>query len=341
MCRRFRFLAAMMLLAALVLAGCGTKDAQDVVRELSKRSEELESYMSHGKMTILTGKEPQEYDVEVWYKKPDHYRVALKNRKKDVVQILLRNQDGVYVLSPHLKKSFRFQSDWPKSSGQVYLYQSLLASILDDQQRVFEAKGKEYKFEVSAKYPFRQNGVKQRILLDEDLNPKRVEVLNETGQVLVTMEFDRFQPDASFDADAFEMQRNLNSVTPESRETLAGAKNQRNEAVAAVAPGYIPEGSRLVDEQTVKSLDGEVVIMRFAGKTPFTLTQRHPRASAQGIPALGHPVDLGGTVGVLLELGDRKRLSWIHDGIEFELLGELGTEDMMAIAASTIDQPSK
>ncbi|EQB54340.1 hypothetical protein CGLO_05843 [Colletotrichum gloeosporioides Cg-14] len=34
-------------------------------------------------MTIETGNDPQEYQVEIWYKKPELYRVYLENPKKD------------------------------------------------------------------------------------------------------------------------------------------------------------------------------------------------------------------------------------------------------------------
>ena len=57
----------------LAVAGCGVKNEQDVVSELAQRTEKMESYISHGKMTILTSSEPQVYDIEVWYKKPSFY----------------------------------------------------------------------------------------------------------------------------------------------------------------------------------------------------------------------------------------------------------------------------
>ena len=34
--------------------------------------------------------------------------------QKDQSQIILRNEEGVFVLTPALNKSFRFQSDWRK-----------------------------------------------------------------------------------------------------------------------------------------------------------------------------------------------------------------------------------
>ncbi|SEN38859.1 LolA family protein [Lihuaxuella thermophila] len=341
--RRKAWVLLIILAIATNLAGCGAKGAKEIVSDLSKRSEELESYISHGKMTLYTGEEPLEYEVEVWYKKPHYYRVALKNVKKDIVQILLRNDDGVYVLTPHLKKSFRFQSDWPESSGQVYLYQTLMNSIVDDQKRQFQAGKKEYQFEVAAKYSINQNLTTQRIWLDENLYPKKVDVLNADGEVMVKMEFDRFKAEPSFDKDAFDTQRNLNSLPDESRQTIAKAKGKEpeKEPVQAITPGYIPAGTQLLDEQTIQSPGGPVVIMRYKGKQSFTLTQRHPQEVEASLPVFGKPVELEQTIGVWLELGDKNRLAWTYNGTDFELLGDLPVEEMTQIANSTFDQPIK
>lgn len=342
MCRKAWILFMIMLIATSLVA-CGTKDSKEIVSDLSKRSEDMESYISHGKMTIQTGQEPQEYEVEVWYKKPHYYRVALKNLKKDIVQILLKNDDGVYVLTPHLKKSFRFQSDWPASSGQVYLYQTILASIIDDQKRRFQAGDKEYQFEVEAKYTLNQNFFIQRIWLDRDLYPKRVDVLNKDREVMVKMEFDRFKADASFDKDAFDMQRNLNSMPDQSQQTMAKAKGteQKQKPVETLTPAYIPQESRLVDEQTIESPNGPVVIMRYKGEKSFTLTQRHPQAIEASLPIFGKPMELEQTIGVLLEMDQNKRLTWTQNGTDFELLGNLTTEEMVRIANSLENVPTK
>jgi len=341
MCRKVWLSSLVLCFFMAILAGCGMKDAKDVVRDLSKRSEEMESYMSHGKLTILTGREPQEYDVEVWYKKPHYYRVALKNKKKDITQILLRNDEGVYVLTPHLKKSFRFQSDWPETSGQIYLYQTIMQSIVDDEKRTFKKGEKDYQFEVAAHYPFQQQAMKQRIWLDHDLYPKRVQLFNEQNELLVKMDFDSFKIDASFDRDAFEQARNL-KVPKESEETLAkGERDKEWPSLEPVLPAYVPEGSQIVDEKMIETPNGPVAIIRFQGKKSFTLTERHPVEVAASLPMMGKPVELEKTVGVLLELGDGKRLTWTYDGIDFELLGDLPMDELIQVANSTFDQPTK
>ena len=57
----------------------------------------------------------------------------------------MRNEEGVFVLTPALNKSFRFQSDWPQNSSQAYLYESLVRDILQDKKNLtFEKTDKYY-----------------------------------------------------------------------------------------------------------------------------------------------------------------------------------------------------
>lgn len=119
-------------------------------------------------MTLYTGEQPQEYKVEVWYKNPSYYRISLANVQKDITQIVLRNDEGVFVLTPSMNKSFRFQSDWPDDQGQVYLYQTLVRGIVSDNNRQFVEDGDNYVFEVAANY--QSNAlVRQKIWLDKRL----------------------------------------------------------------------------------------------------------------------------------------------------------------------------
>jgi len=150
--RRITWIAAIVISLAVVLAGCGSKDAGSVVKQLDHVISKLESYQSTGTMTLNTGQEPQVYQVEVWFQDPHYYRISLTNDKKDITQIVLRNDEGVFVLTPHLNKSFRFQSDWPENQGQVYLYQSLVQSIMMDGDRQFTTEENNYVFDVMANY---------------------------------------------------------------------------------------------------------------------------------------------------------------------------------------------
>lgn len=218
--RRFTWVIALVMCLSLVLAGCGKKDAGSVVKDLDGVMNKLQSYQGSGKMVLHTGQEPQEYQVEVWYQNPHYYRISLTNAKKDITQIVLRNDDGVFVLTPHLNKSFRFQSDWPENQGQVYLYQSLVQSILMDNDRQFTVDPNAYVFDVLANY---QNGslARQKIWLDKkSYAPQKVEVSDQESNVMVMVDFTQFEFGKKFEKDSFDMQRNMTSWNIQSLPTM-------------------------------------------------------------------------------------------------------------------------
>ncbi|WP_195574398.1 DUF4367 domain-containing protein [Paenibacillus sp. 1001270B_150601_E10] len=207
--RRITWVLAMMMSVVLLLAACGQKDAEAVVKDLDNKMSKLESYEGIGTMTLYSGQQPLEYQVEVRYQDPSYYRIQLTNTKKDIKQIVLRNDEGVFVLTPSLKKSFRFQSDWPDNQGQVYLYQTLIHSILQDNSRQFLTEGDSYVFEVAANYQT-DALVKQKIWLDKgDYKPKQVQVTDSEARVVVEMKFNQFEFNKKFDKDAFDMQANM------------------------------------------------------------------------------------------------------------------------------------
>ncbi|WP_040950517.1 hypothetical protein [Gorillibacterium massiliense] len=234
--RRIRWMAAAVLSVAVILLvalqGCGNKDAGAVVGDLNKTVTKLESYKGSGRMILNTGQQPQEYQVEVWYKSPDFYRIALTSDKKDITQIVLRNDDGVFVLTPQLNKSFRFQSEWPKNQGQYYLYQSLVQSIVNDENRKLVVDGNDLVFDVEANY----NNVtlpRQKIWLDKkSYKPKHVEVRDHNDNAVVVVDFTDFTFGAKFEKDSFDMQRNMTgmgSVDPKTEDLAdsAGSADSR------------------------------------------------------------------------------------------------------------------
>ena len=124
-------------------------------------------------------------------------------------------------------------------------------------------------------------------------------------------------------------------------EEEANRRRKRKKEFSVLTPGWIPEGSRLVDQQTVNSPEGKVVILRYQGDPSFTLSQKKPEAVQASLPVYGRPIDLGFTQGILLETGENKRLSWTYEGTDFELVGNLPVDVMSRIARSIEEQPAK
>jgi len=339
--RKLRWLVVMIAIIALLATGCGPKGVNDVVGDLNKQVETMTGYKMNAKLTLQTGKEPQTYDVEVWHNKPDFYRVALTSKEKDITQIILRNEEGVFVLTPHINKSFRFQSGWPENHAQVYLYESLVKSIIDDEQRAFAEEEGKYVFDVKADYQNRSLTT-QKIVLQQDFTPIKVEVMDTNKNVLVTVDFSNFEKDAKFDNDSFNKDRNmetsnLNSSIPTMAAPNEGSKN----SFGVIQPSYMPEGVDFIGVEKVEGQDGPQIVLRYKGEYNYTLIEERPKAATVSYPS-GDIVDLGETMAVMVEVGDQKKtMTWTHDGVEYLLTGDLTKEEMIAVAQSTFNQVGK
>ncbi|MDU0203714.1 MULTISPECIES: hypothetical protein [Paenibacillus] len=224
--RRVTWMVAVVMCLALVLAGCGIgkKDAGSIVKDLDHVISKADSYQASGSMILHTGSQPQEYQVEVAFSPEHFYRISLTNASKDVTQIVLRNEEGVFVLTPHLKKSFRFQSDWPENQGQVYLFQSLARSIIADKDRQFTTDNDAYVFDVAANYQNEQLSRQKIWLNKKTLAPTQVQVSDANQNVMVQVNFTKFEFDAKFDKDFFQMERNMTSWNMQTLPTMSDVK---------------------------------------------------------------------------------------------------------------------
>ncbi|XID92930.1 DUF4367 domain-containing protein [Paenibacillaceae bacterium WGS1546] len=253
--RRISWIAAVAVATVVFLAGCGSKNADSIVKDLDKVVDKMESYEGSGTMTLHTGQQPLEYKVEVMYQKPDLYRIALTNAKRDITQIVLRNDEGVFVLTPQLNKSYRFQSEWPKNQGQVYLFQTLAHSILMDNSRQFTKDKDSYVFDVMAgNY---QNGsfARQKIWLQQDnYAPKHVEVSDANGNTMVEVTFDSFEFGKKFDKSAFDMTKNMN-LTPKEENKPGEDAGASPDGSAAPSASPDPEATASPDATTAPSED--------------------------------------------------------------------------------------
>lgn len=197
-----------------MLVGCGSKNTgkADFHTELQERLSTMKSYQAKGVMTFHTGKQPIGYDVEVAYKKPNYYRVAMHNEAEKVDQVIVKNKQGVFIITPSLHQSFRFQTNWPKNQGQVYLYQSIVQFVEDQLDAgvapVLKNK-KTYLIEGKANYPNESLNKQKVWLIQKTLAPKKVELYDNQEKLRVSMTFNTFQFNAAFDKDFFSKKRSL------------------------------------------------------------------------------------------------------------------------------------
>ena len=56
----------------------------------------------------------------------------MTNKSNNHEQIILKNKEGLYVITPSLNKSYKFESTWPDNSSQAYILSSIIKDIKDD-----------------------------------------------------------------------------------------------------------------------------------------------------------------------------------------------------------------
>ena len=324
--------------AVFGLTACGDMSEADVVGKLSSNLEESTGYLASGVMEVESDGQVHTYFVEVAFAQPELYRVTMRNEATGNEQVILKNSDGVFVLTPALNKQFKFQSEWPLTSSQVYLYQSLLMDILNAETTVFEVLEDGYSFVIGAAYHANGDLVEQMMHFErKSLTPTLVEVRDAEGVARMSMQFNTFEWNPDLPEDAFLAEAIMEVAQDVMGEGIIPVVNVEEELLY---PTYIPEGAQLIDKTAVSTNEGERVIMTFAGEHEFTIIQESARVREVFAPEIvpGEPVMVNGTVGAISE----NTLTWQRNGVEFFLVSHtLDRDELIAVASSITEAYEK
>lgn len=326
-------LMSMSIIGLFIFVGCGKISDKDVLKELNKKIENSEAYHATGNLEIINSEYVYEYDVDVAYKTGDFFRVSLKNKTNNHEQIILKNKDGVYVLTPSLNKSFKFQSDWPYNNSQAYLFQTLLKDLNNDEEKIFEATDNEYIYTTNVNYSNNKKLVKQRIYIDKDINITKVEVMDDLDEVKMKMNFSNIDMDAKFDDNYFELSKNMTVAIEDENKTMTTSKIED-----IIYPMYIPTNTYLTGQNIVNKEDGERVILTFSGEKPFVFVQETASYEEEmtTIPVYGEPLILTDTIGALSD----NSASWVSNNIEYYLISDsLTQEELVSVVQSVSVMP--
>ena len=306
----------------VVLSGCGNKDS-DLLKGLSKKIDGLSSYHLSGALEIVNNENTYLYDVDVSFLKDNFFRVSLVNKSNNHEQIILRNSEGVYVLTPSLNKSFKFQSEWPYNNSQSYLLHSILNDINSDSDRVIEYNDDSYIITVKAQYTNNDELIKQKIYIDKDKNIKCVEVLDSSDIVKMKMSFNDIDYNYKYDEADFKLENNMT--------VFSDFSDYKGSIDDVLYPMYIPKNTFLSSQNKVSIPDGERVIMTFSGDSPFMIIEETLGSSDSMLFVSGDPFQLVDSVAVM----DETSITWISDGIEYYLVSNsLDQQQLIDVANS-------
>ena len=320
----------LLLILTLMFTGCGKYNQDDVVNDLDKKISN-NSYDLDGELEIVNNDEVYNYEIKVSYKKPDSYKVDLLNKANNHEQIILKNNEGIFVATPALNKSFKFQSDWPYNNSQIYLLQSLLNDIKTDDKREYKELKNGYKFITNVNYPNNRKLVKQEILLDRNTKIKEVKVKDENNVSLMTMKFKNIDYTPTFKKNFFKLETIMDEKKTTDKETM--------ELEDSIYPLILPTGTKLSNEEKVAKTEGERVILTFEGEKPFLLVEETANALDEFtiVPTSGEPYILQDTIGILGE----NSLTWTTGGIEYYMVSDVPNQnELIEIAGSISSLPT-
>ena len=313
----------MVLCMCMFITGC-FKGKNSDVDKFTKKIEKVKNYYLTGELEIVNNEDVYKYSVNVSYKNKDYYKVDLINKTNDHEQIILRNDEGVYVLTPSLNKSFKFQSEWPYNNSQSYLLQSISQDILNDKNKKIEKKGKNVIITTDVNYSNNKKLTKQKIYLS-DAMVKKVEVYDSSDNLKIKMNFKEIDLKSKFDKDYFKVEKNIKSS-----ETIESSKELED----IVYPMYMPSNTYLASEDKISLENGERAILTFLGEKSFTLIEETTTVSKDidTINMYGDPELLKDTIGSLSDSG----ITWISDGISFYLSSDTMSEDELLDVVKSI-----
>lgn len=321
-----------LLLTLVMLTGCGNNNS-NIVNKFNKKIKNLDSYYLSGDLELRNNDEVYNYEVEVSYENKKYYKVSLKNKANDSTQIILKNDDGVFILTPSLNRSFKFQSDWPYNNSQIYLLKALSRDIIEDSDYKFKEDKKYYSIYTKVNYPNNKDLVRQKIVLNKKLNLVKVVVYNKDDVPEMDFKVKKIDYSPSFKKNYFDINTIMNTFNEniEVKETMT--------LEDTIYPLSLPAGTTLSNEEKIKKNNGERILMTFEGEKPFLLVEETANREDEFtvIPTNGVPYQLMDTLGVMTD----NSLNWSSNGIEYYIVSDvLSNEELVNIAESIYALPT-
>jgi len=365
-----KFLLIIMML--FLLCGCGKDDEKTVTEKFQKKLDKCSGYNINAILTIYKDENVYTYDVESSYSNKDYYKVSLKNQNNGHEQIILKNNDGVYLLTPSLRKSFKFQSEWPYNNSQIYILQTLLNDILNDDKRLFESKDDQYVYTTSVKYSNDPNLNQQKIYFDKEINLTKVEIMNSEGNIKMLLEVNEIIMDKKYEDSEFKLddsynqnyneqnkrEDSSNNEVKEQSETESSVNQEKDNTESKectdnsceesesnrtsttaslnqiVYPMYIPTDTYLSSQDKVSNDGKERVILTFAGESPFILVQESStNENPQTEYVSGEPEFIIDTIGAVNEYS----VTWNSGNVDYYLMSDNLTQDELITIAQSVN----
>ena len=365
-----KLLVALLSLTLLV-SGCGKTGTENVIKDFTSKVNDSKSYTLKGNMEIYADEETFTYSLEINFLKDYFYKVKMVNQTNNHEQIILRNTDAVYVITPSLNKSFKFQSEWPENSSQAYILSSITTDMNNDAETKVEEVDGNFVIKSKVNYPNNPELSYQKITVDKDNKIKKTEIYDEKDALKMKVTFTSVEYNTNLKEDDFKLEQYIkedtNTKDTENNQTNNQNKNEEctdeetckeqqectgddcetdnapcegdacDEETGAIEnilyPLYVPSNTYLSSSDRVETDIGDRIILTFGGEKNFVLVEEKAVMAEEFeiIPVYGDPLIVNDIIGAL----GANSLTWTKDNISYYLAGnDLTTAELLAIGES-------
>lgn len=325
-----------LILSLFLLTACNKNDADSIIKNFNDDVNNSKSYQLLAKMKIISDEEEFNYNLDVKYLKDNYYKVVLVNVSNNHEQIILRNNDGVYVITTSLNKSFKFDSSWPNNSSQAYLLGSLLNDINKDNKVKLSKEKNMTVIKAKVNYPNNEELVTEKIYFDKNNNIKKTIVYDKDNKERIIVEFNRLDLKADLSPDEFKLDEYINKKDNTECEGSNCDKTTSNVLEDIIYPLYLPSNTFLTSSETISIDNGKRIILSFAGEKDFTIVEEPALRSEEFevSPVFGEPVFLNDTLGVI----ESNSIKWSSGNISYYLTSNNLTPSEMVTVAKSMNE---
>ncbi len=319
----------LILIAISLITGCGKKDNERIKTSFINKINETKSYLLKANMEVYNEEETFTYTIEASYLKDNFYKVKMINQTNNHEQILLRNKDAVYVVTPSLNKSFKFQSKWPDNSSQSYLLKQIVKDITNDTNSEIKELDGNIIIKSAVNYPNNPELKYQNTTIDKDGNIKSNEVYDEQNNIKIKVLFMNVDYKVSLKEQDFKIEDYIKE------NECQDCEEEKKTSVIdnIIYPLFIPSNTYLTSSDKVATENGDRVILTFSGDKNFVLIEEASNIADEFeiIPVYGDPLIISDTVGAM----GANSLMWTKNDISYYLTGnDLTTKELLSIGES-------
>lgn len=322
-----------------IVCGCGKFEISDAKTEFKNKVNSSKGYELKGVMEIYNNDDTFKYKITVNYKKDDYYKVSMINQNNNHEQIILKNEESVYVVTPSLNKSFKFESSWPDNSSQSYILKSLVNDLVNDENATLIEEGKNYIVTTSVNYPHNRSLVNQKLYFNKDMDLEKVIVFDENKSEKIKLIINSIDYKSKYKDDYFD----LDTLIDDSTKEEENSQNQKKETTSTNTtadvddisyPLYVPSNTYLKSKDKVDNEGSSRTILTFNGDKSFVLVEETADVSKEFeiLPVSGDPLILTNTVAALSD----KSITWTANNKEYYITSNNLTANELATIADSM-----